>query len=142
MEDNEINQIESDTEIPIAINSSKAKYFTGFEPTKLAKEVQCVLSTCTSVVCMCVCACSCIRCCVCVYVHHQHTDSLIYSGKHVCITCLQKYTHITPCTTVEPVYKDHQRDQDEVDYVDKWSLCRDFIVCMVLCLLYGSVMVT
>ena len=39
MDDNQLSQVESDVEIPDSINPSKAEYFVGFEPEKLAKEV-------------------------------------------------------------------------------------------------------
>ena len=39
MDENQLSQVESDVEIPDTINASKAEYFVGFEPEKLAKEV-------------------------------------------------------------------------------------------------------
>ena len=39
MEENQLSQVESDIEIPDTINASKAEYFVGFEPEKLAEEV-------------------------------------------------------------------------------------------------------
>ena len=39
MEENQLSQVESDVEIPDTINASKAEYFVGFEPEKLAEEV-------------------------------------------------------------------------------------------------------
>jgi hypothetical protein len=56
LDGNEINQIESDTEIPQTINSSTAKYFAGFEPTKLSKEhvtLQCNHGQQTGIYCQC-----------------------------------------------------------------------------------------